>query len=100
MEIDSQTVLTRFSKRLKLGDVVTPIEGSTQTFMVVEVFEATARGYEVEDYMLRLVTDDKSQEPETIIFKVGTQWQKVDPSYIKGRTKLRVVSKRKKYYEK
>lgn len=93
-----QIVYAKFSKKLSVGDVITYDTENGQLFMVQQVM-ASSRGYEVENYELRLVTNDKSEKPETLPFKIGTPWERVDPSYIKKKCKFKVVSKRKQYYD-
>jgi len=93
-----QLVYAKFSRKLAVGDVITYDIEEGQMFMVQQIM-ASSRGYEVENYELRLVTNDKSEKPETLPFKIGTPWQLVEASYIKKKGKFRVVSKRKQYYD-
>lgn len=95
---NDQIVYAKFSKKLLVGDVITYDIENGQMFMVKQVMPS-ARGYEVENYELILVTDDKEEEPETLPFKIGTKWQLVEASYMPKKGKFRVVSKRKQYYD-
>lgn len=95
---DDQIVYAKFSKKLHVGDVITYDRENGQKFMVKQIMPS-CRGYEVENYELQLVTDDKSIKPETLPFKIGTPWEILDPSYMKKKKKFRVVSKRKQYYD-
>jgi hypothetical protein len=93
-----QIVYAKFSKKLHLGDVITYDRENGQKFMVKKIMPS-ARGYEVENYELQLVTNNANEIPETLPFKVGTKWEKIDPSYKKKKYRFRVVSKRKQYYD-
>lgn len=92
-----QIVYAKFSKKLQVGDVITYDRDQGQMFMVKEIMPS-CRGYEVENYELQLVTNDATIKPETLPFKIGTKWERLNPSYM-SITKFRVVSKRKQYYD-
>lgn len=97
MENLNQIVVTRFSKKLHLGDVVFPSDVTDpQTYIVVEVLPITIKGHQTEDYILKLHANDAEEIPHTEIFKVGTEWEVLNPSYKKNK-KLKITNKHRNY---